>query len=180
MHLRQLLEDPTARSILNDRARALALQEEGASEQSGAANLIFLLGGSGYALPAGAVREVQPLGAYTALPAVPGFIVGLVNVRGRLLAAIDLRPLLGLASETPAPDALLLIISADGGEVGLVADSVEAISHSPGELSPAPSTGPGRSPAWIRGVDAELTLHLSPELLLADPSIIVNAEAEVS
>lgn len=178
MELRQLLDDPSAWNILVQRARALALQEETAAAEAGAATLSFRLSGSSYSLPATAVREVQPLGNCTPLPAVPAFVVGLVNVRGRLLTAIDLRPLLGLPVEPPAASAQLLIISVDDNEIGLVADSVVAVRHSASELSPAPASAAGRAVAWVRGVDDDLSIHIDPDLLFADPALIVNAEAE--
>ena len=178
MDLRQLLEDPETGPVLVARAHALALQEDLVAGELGAATLTFRLGGSSYSLPATAVREVQALGTYTALPAVPPFICGLVNVRGRLITAIDLRPLLGLPSDPPAPGAMLLIICNDESELGLVADNVVAVHGHTTTLAPAPSAASGHGVAWIRGVDADLSLHLDPTALFADPALVVNAEAD--
>jgi purine-binding chemotaxis protein CheW len=178
--LRRLQEDPAAWSVLVERARALAIQEDIAVGETGAATLTFRLGGSSYSLPAGAVREVQPFGLCTPLPAVPPFVLGLVNVRGRLITAIDLRPLMGLPAAAPAPSALLLIAAVGGNEIGLLTDGVVAVSGQASELSPAPSATAGRGVAWVRGVDADLSLHLDPELLFADPALLVNAEADGS
>jgi purine-binding chemotaxis protein CheW len=178
MELHRLLEDPEAGPILTARARALALQEEVVAGALGAATITFRLGGSSYSFPATAVREVQPLGAYTTLPAVPPFICGLVNVRGRLITAIDLRPLLGLPATALPPGAMLLIVCSDDSELGLVADSVIAVHGQTAALAPAPSAASGHSVAWVRGVDADLSLHLDPVALFADPALIVNAEAD--
>lgn len=178
MALRQLLDDPATWPTLLERARSLALQEAVAVADAGDARLTFRLGGSSYSLPAVAVREVQPLLSYTPLPAVPPFVVGLVNVRGRLLTAIDLRPLLGLGAGAPPPGAQLLILAVDDNEIGLVADSVVAVRRHEGVLAPAPSATSGRPISWVRGVDDELTIHLDPELLFADPALLVNAEQD--
>jgi purine-binding chemotaxis protein CheW len=104
--------------------------------------------------------------------------VGLVNVRGRLIAAVDLRPLLGLPAQALTADSRLLIVADNTSELGLVADTVVAIHRSSTELSPAPPDASGRSVVWVRGVDEELSIHLDPGLLLADPALLVNAEAE--
>ena len=178
MELRKLFEDPEAEPILTARARALTIQEDGVAETNGAVTLTFHLGDSSYSLPATVVREVQPLGAYTTLPAVPPFICGLVNVRGRLITAIDLRPLLGLAVEPPVPGAMLLIVWSDDRELGLVADSVVAVHGHTAALVPAPSASSGHGIVWIRGVDADLSLHLDPVALFADPALAVNSEAD--
>lgn len=178
MELRQLSADPEVWKVLVERARALALQEDTAVGELGAATLTFCLGDSSYSLPAIAVREVQPLGRYATLPAVPPFVLGLVNVRGRLITAIDLRPLLGLPPAPLAPGAMLLIVNVDDNEIGLAADSVLAVRSQRNELAPAPSAASGRTIAWIRGVDEDLSIHLDPVMLFADPTLVVNAEAE--
>lgn len=178
MNMRALQEDPAVWQVLTERAHALALQEEIAAAESGAAILTFRLGGSSYSLPAATVREVQPLGSYARLPAVPTFVIGLVNVRGRLITALDLRPLLGIPAEAPAPGALLLIAAVENSEIGLIADSVVAVSRCAAELSPAPSAAAGHGIAWVRGVDEDLCLHLDPELLFTDPALVVNTETE--
>lgn len=178
MELRQLFHDPPAWNVLVERARALALHDEFTVTESGAAILSFRLGENSYSLPATSVREVQPLGVYTPLPAVPSFVVGLVNVRGRLLTVIDLRPLLGLPPAPPGPGAQQLIISVDDSEISLLADSVVSVRHSSVELSPTPTSTAGRALVWVRGVDADLSIHIAPDLLFADPALLVNAEAE--
>lgn len=175
MTLRTLFDDPSAWAVLAERARALAIQEQDTNSSSGATSLIFSLGDNGYCLPAAAVREVQPLGVYTALPDLPAFVVGLVNLRGRLLAAIDLRPLLGLSAAPPADGAWLLIVTADGIEIGLIADRVVAVQPSPDELLPGTVGAAESSVAWVRGVDPLLNLHLDPALLFADPALAVDS-----
>lgn len=178
MDLQQLRALPGARPILEERARALALAEDLGDAEAGEATLTFLLGGATYAIPASAIREVQPLGDVTRLPAVPPFVVGLVNVRGRLVAALDIRPLLDIAGAAPEPSAMLLIVGADEAAVGLIADRVMAIRRATAALAPTPSSAAGRGLTWVRGVDADLNLHLDLPALLADPRLIVNEEAE--
>jgi purine-binding chemotaxis protein CheW len=174
MDMKQLRADPVAWPVLAERARALATQETAAAMATGEELLIFRLGDGGYSLPACAVREVQPLGDITPLPATPPFVVGLVNVRGRLLAALDIRPLLDSPPAAPRPGAFLLIVVANGMEVGLLADAVIEVRRDTDALAPAPSTTAGRSVAWVRGVDRQLNLRLDPAALLADPRLIVT------
>lgn len=178
MDLQQLRELPGARPVLEGRARALALAEDSGAAEAGEATLTFQLGGAAYALPAAVVREVQPIGDVARLPAVPPFVVGLVNVRGRLVAALDLRPLLEIAATALDPAAMLLIVGPDDAAVGLVADRVVDVRRAGSALTPTPSSAAGRGLAWVRGVDAELNLHLDLPALLADPRLIVHEEAE--
>jgi purine-binding chemotaxis protein CheW len=178
MDLQQLRALPAPRAILEERARALARADDRGDAEGGEVTLTFLLGGATYALPAAAVREVQPLGAVTPLPAVPAFVVGLVNVRGRLVAALDIRPLLDIPTALLAPSAMLLIVGPDDAAVGLVADRMVAVRRASLTLAPTPSSAAGRGLAWVRGVDVDLNLHLDLSALLADPRLIVHEEAE--
>lgn len=175
--LRQLRDDPTIWPILEERARALAALDQ-TEEISGDEMLTFVLGGARYRMVASSSREVQPLGTYTPLPGAPPFLVGIVNVRGRLIAGIDIRPLLELPITPPAPGAMLLIVADGNTEIGILADAVVEVRRHASGLNPAPSAAMGRGVAWVRGVDDDLALHLDIELLLNDARLIINAEGD--
>jgi purine-binding chemotaxis protein CheW len=136
--------------------------------------VIFRLGAGRYGVSAPLVREVQALAGYTPLPGTPPFVLGLINLRGRLLAALDIRPLLGSAASPPSPGAALLIVSASGIEVGLLVDEVIEVSRSATQLAPALSSVEGQMLAWVRGVDPHLTVLIDLALLLADTRLIAN------
>src|SRR5882757_10976897 len=137
MHQRQLREDPAVWKILEARARVLALPGAAADSALGEETLTFRLGDGRYGVSARLVREVQALGSYTPLPCTPPFVLGLVNLRGRLLTALDIRPLLGLPVSALRAGAMLLIVSASGMEIGLLADEVVEIRRAGTTLSPA-------------------------------------------
>jgi purine-binding chemotaxis protein CheW len=162
--------------LLEQRARELARNERSEDNSGGEEVLAFQLGESSYALPVRFVLEVQPLGRYTALPGTPAIVVGLVNVRGRLLAALDFRPLLDIAQTPPPPGAALLIVSAGGVEVGLLADSVLEVRRGDAVLATSPAASAGQSAAWVRGVDSHLCLQIDLPALLADPRLVVDVE----
>jgi purine-binding chemotaxis protein CheW len=173
--INQLRNDPVAWPILEERARRLAIQAATASTIQGEEILIFRLGDSGYSLPARLIREVQPFSSYTALPATPAYIVGLVNLRGRLLTVLDLRPLLGSPVVAPQPGAALLVVVANGVDIGLLADVVVEVCQSTDELAAIPVSTADHSVAWVCGVDRQLNLRIDPSLLLADPRLMINA-----
>ena len=172
------LDTPESQAILAERAHALARNDDLAAAEIGEPILSFVLGGARYCLPATAVRETLRLSQITPLPAVPPVILGLTNVRGRLLTCIDLRPLLDLAPAPPTSDALLLIVAAAGLEMGLMVDTVLAVHPHTMALEPTPAALAGRGVGWVRGVDADLALHIDPELLLRDQRLIVSDAAE--
>lgn len=170
----KLYDDPAAHKILEERARLLAAQEHVDDEALGEEIIVFSLGGGQYAMPARSITSVQLLEDYTPLPSTPPCIIGLVNLRGRLLTALDISPLLDLPKVIPGPGALLLIVAAGSVEVGLLADAVIEVRRAEGSLTPTLAATAGRGTPWMRGVDQQLVFMLDPQLLLADPRLIVN------
>jgi purine-binding chemotaxis protein CheW len=171
-----LHNDPAAWQILEQRARALAFREEAGFEERGEARVIFRLGKSGYSVPARFVREVQPLGHATPLPYTPPFVVGLVNVRGRLLLALDLGPLLDSPPAPAQPGACLLIVGTHAADLAILADVVVGVRQDEVMLAPALSMAAGGRVAWVRGIDPDLNLQLDPELLIADPRLAIDSD----
>ena len=83
---------PDAREILRARARALARPRERAAVAEASLELLeFRLAQESYALETRHVREVYPLRDLTPLPCTPPFVLGIVNVRGRITPVIDIK-----------------------------------------------------------------------------------------
>lgn len=178
MDIRSLRDNPEIWHILEERARNLAQQEIETHDVQGEEILVFRLGDAGYSMPARFVQEVQSLTRYTPLPSTPPFIVGLVNVRGKILTALDIRPLLDIAQTSPKAQSFLLIVSANGIQIGLLADIVVEVRHGDVNLSPTLSTTAGRGVLWVRGVDQDLNVLIDPPALLEDPRIAINDEID--
>src|ERR1700736_3273209 len=108
-------------AVFASRAEELAEMMPGESELDDTLEaLVFALGSELYALPANQVHEVRPLGWLTPLPGTPAFLAGLINVRGRIVPLVDLRPLLGIAS-ADGPSMSVVLVSYRSGDVGLLA-----------------------------------------------------------
>lgn len=176
MDMRQLQADSNIWQILQERAQALSAQQTETTIEQGEETLTFRLGHDGFRIPAQHIREVQPLRTWTPLPTTPPFVIGLVNVRGKILTALDLRPLLGVPQQPPSSDAFLIIIHGHGIEVGLLADSVVEVRRGTSELAPTLSAVAGHGLPWVLGIDAQRNLAIDPPLLLADPRVLVNDE----
>ena len=77
------------RAVLKNRAKELARPPE---TEDGDIRLVeiveFTLGQEHYAFPSSEVQEVFHLTEITPLPSVPPFVVGVTNVRGRILSVI--------------------------------------------------------------------------------------------
>ncbi|HUK63652.1 MAG TPA: chemotaxis protein CheW [Dongiaceae bacterium] len=70
--------------------------------------MVFRLGDRSYGIDLGAVREILRPRPATRLPGAPAAVLGLVNVRGRIVTVVDLATTLGLRA-SPAPGAVMLV-----------------------------------------------------------------------
>jgi len=104
-----------------------------------ARHVIFRVDSGRYALPLPAVREVVVTPELTTrVPRAPKAVTGVVNLRGRVVTVVDLRPLLGMGEAAGASPKLLLL---DRGrrDLALAVAEVEAIE----ELSRLPEAKAG-------------------------------------
>src|SRR5438105_2245634 len=96
-HKTQSSSTMNAKQILHARAQALARAPERASATEASLDVLeFRLGKERYAVESRYVREIIPLKTLTPLPCTPSFVAGIVNVRGRIVAVLDLKKFFGL------------------------------------------------------------------------------------
>ncbi len=89
--------------------------------------VVFALGEERLALPMSAVREiVRPL-PLAPVPRAPGFLLGLANLRGRVLPVLDLRRLVGAEPREPDDATRVLVLEWRGSRLGLVVDAVRRV-----------------------------------------------------
>lgn len=101
-----------------------AEREAGAGERR--LYLTCTMQGMSYLVPTAPIREVEAIGAVTPVPHTPPWLRGVMNLRGEIVAVIDLVQFLGLPRESgPGTEAL---ICTDGDLiVALAVDTVSAI-----------------------------------------------------
>ena len=103
----------------------------------------FSVGGEAYAADILTVREVVRTPEITHLPCPDAGIIGVVNVRGRILPVADAAQCLDLAST--GAGSRVLIADASGEPFGLLVDSVDGVVEiSDALVQPVPATWPGR------------------------------------
>ena len=99
--------------------------------------VVVTLGGSRFALPMSGVGEVGRPPGLTRVPGVPAWVAGVTNWRGRVLAVLDLRPLLGLPAEPLDRRGRVLVLSCGGASAGLLVERViGTVPHDPAALEP--------------------------------------------
>ncbi len=99
------------------------------------------------------VQEVIRNLEMTQVPLAPGVVRGLINLRGQIVTAIDLRQRLGLKAPAAGALPMNVVVRSEDGAVSLLVDEigdVAEVEESTFERSPETLTGPVR--AMILGV----------------------------
>lgn len=86
--------------------------------------VVVTLGGSRFALPMAGVGEVGRPPGLTRVPGVPAWVAGVTNWRGRVLAVLDLRSLLGTPVTPLDRRGRVLVLSCGGLSAGLLVERV--------------------------------------------------------
>lgn len=113
------------------------------SQAAGLLRLIaFSLDGEWYGLEVSHVRGIEPESQISPVPRAPAWLLGVFNLHGTILPAIDLRPLLGMADRKKNDATLLLIFHWEGNLAALRVDSVDEMYELPrSSLEPQLATG---------------------------------------
>jgi purine-binding chemotaxis protein CheW len=77
-----------------------------------------------FGLPIGQVQDVFVPGHLTPVPLAPDEIAGVLNLRGRIVTALDMRCRLGLPKRGKKQNSMAVGIELNGESYGLVIDSV--------------------------------------------------------
>jgi purine-binding chemotaxis protein CheW len=161
--------------ILRKRAMELARQTE--EDMAGATLdvLEFLLSYETYAIELSWVTEAYPLRDLTPLPGTPPFVLGIINVRGRILSVIDIRGFFDLPQKGLTNLNKVIILHSGEMEFGILADEIVGTrSILLTELQPPLPTLTGIREEYLKGVTRERTALLNGEKLLADKNLIVH------
>ncbi len=127
--------------------------------------LIFSSDGLLYGIKADQVKDIITDYAITYLPQVPGYVRGVINLRGQIIPMLDIRLRLG----KPPKDVFCgIVVEVDGNLVGILVDMVEKMVDVPlASILPVPTTN---SQATVSGMctlpDGDTMLELDCDLLL--------------
>jgi len=166
--------------ILRARARALARPPDDAPAAATLLDVLeFRLAQERYALEIRYVREVCPLKDLTPLPCTPPFVLGIVNVRGRIVPVIDLKKLFDLPEQGLTDLHRIILVEGHEVEFGLLADATVGVRSIPADtVQSSLPTLTGIRGEYLKGVTADRLVVLDVGRILADPKIIVHEEVE--
>lgn len=119
--------------------------------------LTFALGSEMFAVGTLSVKEIIEYGQLTEVPMMPGFIRGVINLRGAVVPVIDLSARFGRSATQITRRTCIVIIEVPTGEekqdIGVVVDSVSEVLEIPvSEIEPPPAFGAKIRTDFIQGM----------------------------
>ncbi|NVM75826.1 purine-binding chemotaxis protein CheW [Duganella sp. SG902] len=119
--------------------------------------LTFMLAGEVYAIGILGIKEIIEYAEPTAVPCLPAFLRGVINLRGAVVPVVDLAARLGRAAAEPSRRTCVVIVEVREDDathdVGVVVDAVNAVLEiAPAQIEPPPAFGAAIRADFIAGM----------------------------
>ena len=85
----------------------------------------FEIGGQEFCIEITAVREIRGWTPATPMPQTPGYVLGVINLRGAVMPVIDLRNRIGLGVTEPSSRHVIVVVQHLDRMAGLLVDAVQ-------------------------------------------------------
>ncbi|MEY2342317.1 chemotaxis protein CheW [Acidithiobacillus sp. IBUN Pt1247-S3] len=137
--------------------------------------LIVQLQDEAFGLDISVVREIIAYTVPTPVPMMPGFVLGVINLRGQVVPVIDMALRFGRKATSIFKRSCIIILDFEEGaqkqRLGIVVDAVnEVIELSERQIEPAPQFGTGLRSDFLRGmgkIDDRFIVLLDMERVLS-------------
>ena len=143
-------------ALIRSQRRALQEQQERQGVR-GQQYLTFTVTSELFGVAIVSIKEIIEYRATTAVPMMPDFMRGIINLRGRVVPVIDLAVRFGRPRSAVTPRTCIVIVEArQAGEqhdLGVVVDAVSAVAEIPdADIEPPPSFGARLRSDFITGM----------------------------
>lgn len=168
----------TKEQILRERAKLLAQRSQiGIPSKETIRFLEFEVSYERYGLDVAHIQEVAVLKDYTHLPCVPKFVVGIMNLRGRIISILDLKQIFELSNKGLTYQNKVIVIRNESMTLGFLADDIIGLKTLPlNQLMPALPTVSGKRSEYLKGLSPDFISVLDGERILNDRTLVVQDE----
>ena len=144
-------------------------------------HLTFKLGEETYGIEILKVQEIIGIMAITHVPRTPDFVRGVLNLRGKVIAVIDLRLKFAMAPQEDTERTCVVVVQVLNADqvvtMGIIVDEVsEVLEVSAAQIEPPPSFGAAVDTDFILGmgkVGDRLVILLDVQRVLGNDEILM-------
>ena len=117
-----------------------------------------------------AVHEIRGWTPVTRIPQAPGYVLGVLNLRGAIVPVLDLRLRFGLSREEYTGTTVTVIITVGGRHFGIVVDAVsDVLDVEDSDVRAVPDMGTAVDTEYLKGLTSigdRMVLLLDADKLL--------------
>lgn len=113
----------------------------------------LLLATEEFLLPIETVNEIIMINHMTFVPSAPRYVEGVINLRGRIIPAVNLRQVLGHPTVVPTAASRIIIANFQGHLAGLLVDGITyVVSLNPEEVQASSIGAKGKGAEFINAI----------------------------
>ncbi|OED00386.1 MULTISPECIES: chemotaxis protein CheW [unclassified Rhizobium] len=117
--------------------------------------IAFRIGDQEFCVDIMSVREIRGWTPATAMPHAPGYMLGVINLRGAVLPIIDLSARLGMKRAEPTARHVIIVAQVKRKVVGLLVDAVsDILTITDDSIQPTPEVSSDHERQFARGIVA--------------------------
>lgn len=150
--------------------------------------LTFKLGSEEYGLEILKVREIIGLMTITPVPRAPGYVRGVINLRGKIIPVVDARRKFAMPEKGDTEETCIIVVdvSARGGSVdmGILVDTVsEVLDIASADIEDTPAIGNDAAVEFILGMaktgdSVKILLDIDRVLSTDAPTAVAETASE--
>jgi purine-binding chemotaxis protein CheW len=183
METQQNLTRDKTRSILSQRAMKLAMTDSFQSKVTGEKIHVaaFIIGNEFFCIETIYISEIISVKEYTPLPGTPGFVKGIINVRGKIVAVLDPCEIFQVKHNEIIVATKIIILESSNhkNEFGIIVDSIEGtLEIMINEIEPAPQNLSSSGASFIREISTTGIIILDANTFISSPLLVVNHSNE--
>jgi purine-binding chemotaxis protein CheW len=126
---------------------------DSAADQRAGKYLTFVLAEEEYGFEILKVREINGMMDITAIPRMPDYVEGVINLRGKVIPIVDLRLKFGMSKAELSSETCVIVVDVKGTLMGVIVDRVsEVLDISSDDIEDAPRFGTAVDTEFIMGM----------------------------
>ena len=129
------------------------LDEKHHSSESSLKIISFRLADQVFCLDIMAVKEIRVWQKATPLPHSPDYVLGFINLRGKVIPVVDMAVRLGLPAINPTEQSAIIVIDEGDRGVGILVESVsDMVTVKPEDMQPVPDVMSDEEKQLTKGI----------------------------
>ncbi len=145
--------------------------------------ITFKLGDEWYGLETKYATEIRAVPIIIEVPCTPDFILGVINLRGIIIAIIDIRNFFDIPSQKVTSESHIILFQINEINIGLLVDNVQEIIEFPKtNIKPPIATLSGIKTKFIHGqchINNDLLIIIDLEKLMNIPDMEINYKKQL-